>query len=274
MTDTIKTIEEKLTTVKTSLSNIKTSIVNKGQTPTGDITTYATAIDNISTGATPTGTISITKNGTHDVTNYASAEVNVASSGGVPYIPLEVTADGILQMPSTNFTFSLPSSVTSIGNYGLYYAFFGCLGLTSANLSNVTSIARYGLYGAFVSCSNLTSVDLSNVTSIGEQSLVGTFNICSNLTSVDLSNVASIGNNGLSVAFTRCEKLSSLSFPALTSNSFGKYTNQFNRMLRLVTGCTVHFPSNLESVIGTWPDVTSGFDGTNTTVLFDLPATT
>ena len=45
-------------------------------------------------------------------------------------------------------------------------------------------------------------------------------------------------------------------------------------MLSGVTGCTVHFPSNLESVIGSWSDVTDGFDGTNTTVLFDLPATT
>jgi hypothetical protein len=44
-------------------------------------------------------------------------------------------------------------------------------------------------------------------------------------------------------------------------------------MLPGVTGCTVHFPSNLQSVIGSWADVTEGFGGTNTTVLFDLPAT-
>lgn len=36
-------------------------------------------------GITPTGTISITQNGTHDVTQYASAEVNVASGGDDPY---------------------------------------------------------------------------------------------------------------------------------------------------------------------------------------------
>jgi hypothetical protein len=64
-----------------------------------------------------------------------------------------------------------------------------------------------------------------------------------------------------------------MSFPALTSTSFGSYTNQFNNMLRMVTGCTVHFPSNLQSVIGSWSDITAGFGGTNTVVSFDLPAT-
>ena len=74
--------------------------------------------------------------------------------------------------------------------------------------------------------------------------------------------------------FQNCTHLTSISFPALTSTSFGSFTNQFNNMLYGVTGCTVHFPSNLQSVIGSWADVTNGFGGTNTTVSFDLPATT
>jgi len=68
--------------------------------------------------------------------------------------------------------------------------------------------------------------------------------------------------------------LQTLSFPALTSTSFGSNTDQFYNIIGNVTGCTVHFPSNLQSVIGSWSDVLSGFGGTNTTVLFDLPATT
>lgn len=220
MADTIKTIEEKLTTVKTSLSNIKTSIVNKGQIPTGDITTYATAIDNISTGVTPTVTISITENGTHDVINYASAEVKVESSGGVQYIPREVTAEGNLRYPSANFTFSLPDNLThSISD--LKYIFYECTSLTSVNFNNVTSIGEYGL----------------------------------------------------SWAFEGCTSLSSLSFPALTSSLSNNGVGQFSDILRGVTGCTVHFPSNLESVIGKWYDVTDGFSGIDTTVLFDLPVT-
>lgn len=407
MADTIKTIEEKLTTVKTSLSNIKTSIVNKGQTPTGDITTYATAIDNISTGTpinnqdktitsngsytadegytglgtvnvnvdtvnntnltvtpktsqqtltptspytgydtvtveavtsnidnsikaenikkdisvlgvtgtvvelkgqtktitsngtttpdrgyngltsvtvnvptgiTPTGTISITKNGTHDVTNYASAEVNVASSSGVQCIFREITADGNLSYPSTNFTFSFPDNLThNISD--LNSVFCQCTSLTSVDFNNVTSIGEQGLYNAFSDCPNLTSVNFGNVQSIGKYGLNFAFSNCKNLTTVNFSNVSILYADSLSYTFSNDSGsggiMSSVSFPALTSSSFPDGEKRaFSDMLRGIAGCTVHFPSNLESVIGKWYDVTDGFSGVNTTVLFDLPATT
>lgn len=78
------------------------------------------------------------------------------------------------------------------------------------------------------------------------------------------------GNQALYQCFKSCSSLTDVYFPALKSTSFGSYTNQFYEMLRSNSNVTVHFPSNLQSVIGSWTDVTSGFAGTNTTVLFDL----
>ena len=74
----------------------------------------------------------------------------------------------------------------------------------------------------------------------------------------------------LDYLFNGCTNLTTVSFPALTTSSFGNYTNQFNNMLSGCSGVTVHFPAAIQSTIGNWSSVTSGFGGTNTTVLFDL----
>lgn len=68
----------------TELTAVADAIRTKGGTsaalewPDG----YSQAVAAIPTGITPTGTISITDNGSYDVTNYASATVSV-SGGGV-----------------------------------------------------------------------------------------------------------------------------------------------------------------------------------------------
>ena len=189
------TIASEITRIKTNISNAYTALEAKGAT-----------IPEAKNSANLADTINTVTGG----------------SGETNYLGRIVTEDGVLQFPEEDFTFSLPDNVTSISNYGLRYAFYGCTNLTSTGLNNVTSIGMRGLRYAFYGCTSLTSI----------------------------------------------------SFPSLNSNSFGSATDQFENMLQGVTGCTVHFPSNLESVIGDWSDVTQGFGGYNTTVLFDLPATT
>lgn len=82
---------------ETSLSDIADAIRGKN----GSQTRYkpyemADAIDELVTGGIiPTGAIQVTQNGTYDVTNYASAEVNV--SGGSSLGTKSITANGTYQ---------------------------------------------------------------------------------------------------------------------------------------------------------------------------------
>lgn len=228
------------------------------------------------------------------------AQIAAIPTGSGEGIPREVDANGVYGMPTQSFTFSLPTEATSISGYALSNAFRDCTALTSVNLSSLTTVSNsYALFEAFKYCTNLTSVNLSSLTTVsGSYALSNTFNGCTSLTSVDLSPLTTISatnafseafkdctgltsvnlsslttmssSNIFSNAFNGCTNLTSLSFPALTTSSFGSRTNQFNGMLIGCSNVTVHFPASIESTIGSWSSVTSGFGGTNTTVLFDL----
>lgn len=129
--------------------------------------------------------------------------INVASRN-----PSYVSVDGVLfsadqtllhTYPSgkADISYSIPVSVTSIGNY----AFYGCSSLTSVTIpDSVTSIGGE----AFMSCSNLTGVTIpEGVTSIGDNAFYG----CSSLTNVTIpGSVTSIG----SWVFMNCSNLASV----------------------------------------------------------------
>lgn len=286
-------------------------------------------------GTTPTGSISITNNGTYDVTDKATAVVNVPTTAPASYrefqlengvlvnkkrswIPLPAGTTDITAPYAFYYAYkSIPESIlygtidlsmlTQIsGDYVFVYCFMDSPGIQNVLFTNLTTISGIQSVVNMFSNSGIINVDFPSLTTISgvaacrdmfssdfdkphtitsinypelttissNYAMQNCFNYQSLLTSATFPKLSSItGNYAFQTCFRNCTSLASLSFPALTSTSFGTNTTQFNNMLQDVTGCTVHFPSNLQSVIGSWADVVAGFGGTNTTVLFDLPAT-
>lgn len=168
------------------------------------------------------------------------------------------------------------SGYPDFGGYNTVLVFDQTPKTGEINLSILTSLEyERMLYYGFAYHYSITSVDWSGLTSItGSEAAFGIFRGCNSLTSVDFPDLEVLsGNICLGEAFGDCYNLQSVSFGGLKSTSFGSYTNQFNNMLMGCTGVTVHFPSNLQSVIGNWPSTLINFSGDNCTVLFDLPAT-
>lgn len=177
---------------------------------------------------------------------------------------------GCSQLTSFNL-----DSLEQVYSNMLETAFQNCTSLTSASFPKLTEVIAEGFKQTFQGCTSLNSVSFPLLEYANySRAFYNCFTSCSSLTSVSFPALAEIKNSQIFMyCFSGCTSLTSVSFPALTSQSFGSYTNQFQNMLNGVSGCTVHFPSNLQSVISSWSDVTNGFSGTNTTVLFDLTAT-
>ena len=224
-----------------------------------------------------------------------------AYSPEINYIFRNIDENGNLTLATGNLEDS--SEITKIGDYGMFCSFYDCTGLTgSVSFPNLTIVGFRGMQKAFYGCTGLTgSVSFPNLKTVGNYGLTNCFYRCLRLDGeINFNELTSISADGLNCSFLSCQgitgpvyftklnsinarglyqcfgycySLGSIYFYSLNSSSFGKSTNQFYMMLLGVSGCTVHFPSNLQSVIGSWSDVTTGFNGTNTTVLFDLPAT-
>lgn len=203
--------------------------------------------------------------------------------------------------------FKLADDITTVSQNKVFYALFFEKDYFSfdVDLNNLETISGRESFAQFMnSCPN-SKVKANNIRTIsGDNAMSGAFWQYDKQTveiDFDFSKLETVsGKNALADAFGYCylknpevhftnlhnltgsgalgmcfgsTNVSDIYFDSLTTQSFGSYTNQFSVMLFLVEGCTVHFPSNLESVIGEWSDVLSGFGGTNTTVLFDLEAT-
>lgn len=209
-------------------------------------------------GTTPTGTKSITSNGVYDVTDFASADVQVPTTAPAYY--KEYTVDnGVLKVAPdiiklngatdisayaliyayyqvrfpNNTVIDLSSLTTISGQQACQYMFQQAFDVISVDLSNLVTVSGYAACQfMFSNCQSLQTADLSSLTTIsssnnGCQSM---FNACANLTTVDLSSLTTIsGASGCENMFSGCSSLTSINLNSLTTVSASGVFNSFAR---------------------------------------------
>lgn len=146
--------------------------------------------------------------------------------------------------------------------------------LEVAKFTNLQSISgSYAFDYAFASTAIKENPfpELVSISAYGNGAFAMAFTSCQNIENFSFDKLQTIlAPDVFRRAWQYCGNLKTLSFPALKAVS---RESAFDNMLSGCSGVTVHFPSNLQAVIGEWFVVINGFGGTNTTVLFDLPAT-
>lgn len=189
----------------------------------------------------------------------------------------EIDANGKLQLPTEQSDLVF-TGVQSIVN--LIYKFTRT-GIKSVSFPDLVSLASgSSISGAFYDCPNNTSANFGALQEVSKSyALQNTFGFNPVLTTVNFPELVTLtGEKAFENCFIYDTDLTTINFPKLTTASFGTYTNQFQGMFGYnsgeTNGCTVHFPSNLQSKISSMTGYPT-FGGTSgyITIAFDLAAT-
>jgi len=216
---------------------------------------------------------------------YSAFSVTGISSASFPKLKTISGTNGcryLCYLCSSLTSVSLPELTTISGSYGGASMFQSCSSLTSVSLPKLKTISGSYSLSSFVGGTSIQSFSLPELEELsGSNSMQQVCGSCSVLENVYFTKLSIVsGSSVFPSAFQSCPKIKDIYFNALTTTSFGSYVNQFQNMFNSTTGstatggCTVHFPSNLQSTISGLTGYPL-FGGTSGYVVlaFDLPAT-
>ena len=240
------TTADKLNKVLETKAAIKDAIVAKGVTvaDTDTFASYPAKIAEIQAG----GGAPATKFGASVDTFLGDVDENgilnlTTWTGALNFVGVKTAGESCMQYAfygCTGITSVDLSSLQSVDGYGMYHAFQNCTGITSIDLSSLQTIGTNGMYSVFQNCRSITSVDLSSLQSVDGYGMYHAFNGCTGITSVDLSSLQSVGNYGMQYAFYGCTGITSVDLSSLQTIGTNGMSNAFN-------GCTgitkILFPS-------------------------------
>ena len=229
----------------TTINNQNITVTENG-TYTADVGYTGLGTVEVQVPNPSTGILSIVENGSYDVTEYATAEVNVPTGGGgattkfgvsIDNLLGDVNANGELSVPYGGFVFN-GAGIKSLDASALAHRFTTedasrCLPVTKILLPDLLQASTASLAYVANSARFLTEVDLGLITDIsGSSALKHAFGSAFSLATVRAPNVTTISGGFACQNAFESTSLTSNVFPNLTTIS-GDYACEY-----MYRGCT------------------------------------